>query len=573
MTTPINHKLTPQVQQWLHRVIAPEYADPQRAYNDIATALFNTPSLSPRTDVYTHEDGRPELLIQLYGTIPVLFRGATYNIPLTIWLPHTYPRQPPMAFVTPAKDMLIRPGNHVDPSGRCYHPYLANWINYSDRSNIVDLCDVLRGVFGREPPVYSKTAPPVVKPAEEAPPPLPPLPEELVGRAGGSATPAPASVGTPVGPPPLPPLPREIASGSPGLGVGGRFPGHQSPPPPPLPPVPVPAHLNAQQHQRQRPPPPGEDMNEQGRGPPGGYTGGGPPPPPLPPVSHRASGTPQLQVPPYNPPGSVGPYPPPSFRQNMFPPPPPPPPHPPIPHTHRQQYSPQTSTPPPTQTYHHPPQHYHPHTPFSPHTNTPPQPPPIVKRPDPIDIMSLPPPSPPLQGPAVAPPPLPPNPETTLLLTKISTSLHTLATASHTNLTSTTLPQAATQRDSLTRAQSHMTQELQDLTHLHVLCAQDGEILKERIAAAEGVIHDAENREVPGVDAVVVGLTVVHAQLYELVTEDRAIEDTIYVLGKALDRERISLEVFLKHTRTLAREQFLLRALVKKIIGQIGIEE
>lgn len=83
-------------------------------------------------------------------------------------------------------------------------------------------------------------------------------------------------------------------------------------------------------------------------------------------------------------------------------------------------------------------------------------------------------------------------------------------------------------------------------------------------------------------------------RLYDLVTEDMAIEDTIYVLGKALDRERISLDVFLKvpyplnlqlgdakkltgheklqHTRTLAREQFLLRALVKKITRQIGIE-
>lgn len=91
-----------------------------------------------------------------------------------------------------------------------------------------------------------------------------------------------------------------------------------------------------------------------------------------------------------------------------------------------------------------------------------------------------------------------------------------------------------------------MSQELQDLARLHALCAQDGEILRERITAAEGVIHDAESREVPSVDAVVVGLTVVHAQLYELVTEDRAIEDTIYVLGKALDRERISLDVFLK---------------------------
>ncbi|PUU74511.1 UEV domain-domain-containing protein [Tuber borchii] len=563
----------PNTKQWLRRVIAPGYADTQRTYNDVATALFNTPSLSPRTEVYTHEDGRPELLLHLYGTIPVLFRGATYNIPLTIWLPHTYPRQPPMAFVTPAKDMLIRPGNHVDPSGRCYHPYLANWVNYSDKSNIVDLCDVLRGVFGREPPVYSKTVPPVVKPAEATPPPLPPLPEEFAGRAGGSATPTPANVGTPVGPPPLPPLPREMTGGcSTSSDAGGRFPGHQSPPPAPLPSaLPVPPHPNAQQ--QQRPLPPRENTNGQGRGPPGGYFSGGPPPPSLPPASHRASGTPQLQTPPYNPPGSA--YPPPSFRQTIPPSLPPPPPHPPIPHPHphHHQRPPQTS-PPPVQTYHHPPpQHYHPHPPFPPHTNAPPQPPPSVKRPDPIDIMSLLPPSPPPRNLTTTPPPLPPNPETALLLTKISTSLHTLAIASHTNLTSTTLPQAATQRDSLTRAQSHMSQELQDLSRLHALCAQDGEILRERIAAAEGVIHDAESREVPSVDAVVVGLTVVHAQLYELVTEDRAIEDTIYVLGKALDRERISLDVFLKHTRTLAREQFLLRALVKKIIGQIGIEE
>ncbi|CUS09235.1 unnamed protein product [Tuber aestivum] len=402
MTTPINHKLTPQVQQWLHRVIAPEYTDPQRAYNDVATALFNTPSLSPRTEVYTHEDGRPELLLHLHGTIPVLFRGASYNIPLTIWLPHTYPRQPPMAFVTPAKDMLIRPGNHVDPSGRCYHPYLANWINYSDRSNIVDLCDVLRGVFGREPPVYSKTAPPVVMPAEATPPPLPPLPEELAGRVGGSSTPTPASVGTPVGPPPLPPLPREMRGGLPSPGAGGRFPGHQSPPSLPLPPAPpVPPHPNAQHQQQQRPLQPGENTNGQGRGAPGGYIGGGPPPRPLPPVSHRASGTPQLQAPPYNPPGSAVPYPPPSFRQAISAPlllPP----HSPAPHPHHQQRPLQTSPPPPPiQTYRHPPQHYHPPTPFPPHT---PQPPPAVKRPDPIDIMSLPPSSPPTPKPDNNPP-------------------------------------------------------------------------------------------------------------------------------------------------------------------------
>jgi len=51
---------------------------------------------------------------------------------------------------------------------------------------------------------------------------------------------------------------------------------------------------------------------------------------------------------------------------------------------------------------------------------------------------------------------------------------------------------------------------------------------------------------------VVVAPTVVHSQLYELVTDDMAIEDTIYVLGKALDKERISLEVFFKAYKSIS---------------------
>lgn len=123
---------SPQVLQWLHRVIAPEYKDPQRTYGDVVTAIGALPGLSLRTSVYTHENGKSELLVHIFGTIPVIFRGATYNIPISIWVPHQYPKHPPIVFVTPAKDMAIRPGNHVDLSGKCYHPYLANWVNYSD---------------------------------------------------------------------------------------------------------------------------------------------------------------------------------------------------------------------------------------------------------------------------------------------------------------------------------------------------------------------------------------------------------------------------------------------------------
>ena len=91
-------------------------------------------------DYTAHENGTPELLVHLFGTLPVIFRGAPYNIPMAIYVPHQYPKLPPLAFVTPAKDMIIRPGNHVDLAGKCYHPYLANWVKYSDVSLPATCC-------------------------------------------------------------------------------------------------------------------------------------------------------------------------------------------------------------------------------------------------------------------------------------------------------------------------------------------------------------------------------------------------------------------------------------------------
>jgi len=32
-----------------------------------------------------------------------------------------------MGYVTPAKDMAVRPGQYVSGEGRLYHPYLAEW--------------------------------------------------------------------------------------------------------------------------------------------------------------------------------------------------------------------------------------------------------------------------------------------------------------------------------------------------------------------------------------------------------------------------------------------------------------
>ena len=74
-----------------------------------------------------YENGASALLLHFKGTIPVNFRGATYRIPIALWIPHRYPQEGPLVYVVPTDGMVIRPGQHVSGEGRVYHPYLARW--------------------------------------------------------------------------------------------------------------------------------------------------------------------------------------------------------------------------------------------------------------------------------------------------------------------------------------------------------------------------------------------------------------------------------------------------------------
>ena len=49
-------------------------------------------------------------------------------------MPYAYPRDPPIVYIKPDKDMLVRPGQYVSGDGRVYHPYLAQWAKYWDVS-------------------------------------------------------------------------------------------------------------------------------------------------------------------------------------------------------------------------------------------------------------------------------------------------------------------------------------------------------------------------------------------------------------------------------------------------------
>ncbi|XP_074950740.1 tumor susceptibility gene 101 protein isoform X1 [Phalacrocorax aristotelis] len=110
--------------------------------------------LKPVMDSYVFNDGSSRELMSLSGTIPVSYRGNTYNIPICLWLLDTYPFNPPICFVKPTSSMTIKTGKHVDANGKIYLPYLHEW-KYP-QSDLLELIQVMIVVFGEEPPVFSR---------------------------------------------------------------------------------------------------------------------------------------------------------------------------------------------------------------------------------------------------------------------------------------------------------------------------------------------------------------------------------------------------------------------------------
>ncbi|TFY59340.1 hypothetical protein EVG20_g7825, partial [Dentipellis fragilis] len=121
-----------------------------------------------------YDDGRTQLLLLVHGLLPITYRQASYHIPIAIWLTRDYPKEPPIAYVVPTADMLVKPGKYMDVSGRSSMEYLQNWARKSEvrlgchpdlaRSDgqspqgcsLPALLDALQLLFSQDPPVYSK---------------------------------------------------------------------------------------------------------------------------------------------------------------------------------------------------------------------------------------------------------------------------------------------------------------------------------------------------------------------------------------------------------------------------------
>lgn len=127
------------------------------------------------------------------------------------------------------------------------------------------------------------------------------------------------------------------------------------------------------------------------------------------------------------------------------------------------------------------------------------------------------------------------------------------------------------QRNAMLNALQNLQNDSAALTPLTAMLSSNTSILQSSFKEADVVISNSKTHEPPNIDDLLVAPTVVGNQLYDLVAEERALGDAIFVLGRAVERGRIAPAVFAKTTRSLAREWFLKKAHVRKIGKGMGL--
>jgi ESCRT-I complex subunit TSG101 len=138
------------------------YTQIQRVRQDLISLLQQYSSLSARSAPFARGNASVPLIC-LSGTIPVNYKNGNYNIPITVYIPENYPYAPPYVFVNPTQAMVITPKHaYVDATCKVSHPYLTAW---NPVQELIGLMNVLRQIFSENPPVRSKPA--------NAPPPYP----------------------------------------------------------------------------------------------------------------------------------------------------------------------------------------------------------------------------------------------------------------------------------------------------------------------------------------------------------------------------------------------------------------
>ncbi|VDN04696.1 unnamed protein product [Thelazia callipaeda] len=133
------------------------------AKNDILSALSAFPGLTPDVEYFIYPDNLRALAFRLKGTIPVLYKGNTYNIPVALYLWDTHPYYAPVCYVCPTQNMMLKESKTVDKQGRIYLPYLSDWsFPGYDLSGLlqihVNFLKVMAMCFQESCPVFAKSS-------------------------------------------------------------------------------------------------------------------------------------------------------------------------------------------------------------------------------------------------------------------------------------------------------------------------------------------------------------------------------------------------------------------------------
>ncbi|KAG2787362.1 hypothetical protein JG687_00009613 [Phytophthora cactorum] len=132
------------------------YPQSSRVRGDVYNLLGQIPSLQPNCGTFAHNDGTTSTLLNLEGTIPIFYRGNQYNIPVEFWVVETYPMSPPVCFVRPTADMMVKPGHpHVTSDGYVKIPYTSDW---RPDFTMLELVAHMCSIFGNMPPVFRRPA-------------------------------------------------------------------------------------------------------------------------------------------------------------------------------------------------------------------------------------------------------------------------------------------------------------------------------------------------------------------------------------------------------------------------------
>jgi ESCRT-I complex subunit TSG101 len=178
-----------------------------------------------------------------------------------------------------------------------------------------------------------------------------------------------------------------------------------------------------------------------------------------------------------------------------------------------------------------------------------------------------------LPGAADAPPPLPPSKPPAPSLLHLHAILLPHLTASLPPIMhqlESTKTQLIERREDLATGEPAIRDEMARLEAVKNVCDAVGGRLQAVVSKGDERVSDLESRGDVSVDEVVCSISIVHNQLIDLVAEDNALSDTIYHVTRALDAERIDLDRYLKAVRSLAREQYMKRALIERILNGMG---